>query len=66
MTAAGFEVFLTVDQGVRYQQNLKSAAVAVIVMVASSNDIANLLPIVPNVLLAMTAIQSGEIVEVRA
>ena len=65
MSSAGFEVLLTVDQGVRYQQNLSSTGVAVVVMVAGSNDIADLLPLVPSVLLALTTIQPGDLIEVR-
>ena len=66
MTAARFEVLLTVDQGVRHQQNLRAAGVAVVVMVAASNDIADLVPLVPGVLAALTAVQPGDAVEVRA
>ena len=66
MAAARFEVFLTVDQGVRHQQNLRAAGVAVVIMVAASNDIADLIPLVPDVLAALTAVQPGDAVEVRA
>lgn len=34
-----FDVFLTVDQGVEYQQNLLGLDLAIIVMVAPTNDI---------------------------
>jgi hypothetical protein len=34
MAAAGFDVLLTVDQNLRYQQNLSAAGVAIVVMVA--------------------------------
>jgi hypothetical protein len=65
MAAAGFEVLLTVDQGVRHQQNLRSAGVALVVMVSPSNDIADLLPLVPAVLAALTAVKPGDAIEVR-
>ena len=64
MSAAGFEVLLTVDQGVRHQQNLKSAGVGVIIMVAASNDIADLLPLMPAVSVALVTIRPGDAVEV--
>ena len=63
MASAGFEVLLTVDQGVRHQQNLAAAGVAVVVMVAPSNDINDLLPLVPGVLTALTAVRPGDAVE---
>ena len=48
------------DQGVRHQQNLKSAGVAVIVMIAASNDIVDLLPLVPAVLTVLATIRLGD------
>jgi len=36
MAAAGFEVFLTADQNLQYQQNLKDAKVAILVLSAAS------------------------------
>jgi hypothetical protein len=65
MTGAGFDVLLTVDQGLRHQQNLRGAGAAVLIMVAVSNDIVDLLPLVPGVLAALGSIQPGDVVEVR-
>jgi hypothetical protein len=65
MAAAGFEVLLTVDQGVKYQQNLRAAGVAIVVMASPSNDIADLLPLVPGVLAALATVKPGDAVEVR-
>ena len=65
MSSAGFEALLTVDQGVRHQQNLRAAGVAVVVMVAASNDINDLLPLVPGVLAALAVVQPGDAIEVR-
>jgi hypothetical protein len=64
MRSAGFEVFLTVDQGVQHQQNLSGSGVGVIVMTAKSNDLGDLLPLVPSVLIALATIQPGDVVEV--
>ena len=66
MSAAGFEVLLTVDQGIRHQQNLRTAGVAVVVMFGASNQLVDLVPLVPNVLVALHTIQPGDVVEVRA
>ncbi len=43
MTDAGLEVFLTADQNLQYQQNLKDAKVAIIVLVAASTRYQELL-----------------------
>ncbi len=66
MAGAGFEVLLTVDQNLRYQQDLTAAGVAVVVMVASTNRLADLAPLVPTVEDALGRIQAGDAVEVRA
>jgi hypothetical protein len=47
--AQEFDVFLTVDQGVEYQQNLFGLDLAIIVMVAATNDIDDLRPLKPRV-----------------
>ncbi len=65
MTTAGFEVLLTVDQGIPHQQNLHAAGVAVVVMVGPSNQLGDLVPLVPGVLAALATIQPGDVVEVR-
>ncbi len=66
MSAAGFEVLLTVDQGIRHQRNLQAAGVAVVVMIGASNQLADLVPLVLNVLIALGKVQAGDAVEVRA
>ena len=66
MSGDGFEILLTVDQNLRHQQNLAAAGVAVIVMVAASNRLSDLLPLAPAVETAMASIQPGDAVEVKA
>ena len=60
-----FEVFLTVDQGVEYQQNLVGLDLAVIVMVAKTNDIDDLQPLMPRVREALGEITPGRVVKVQ-
>jgi PIN domain-containing protein len=65
MVPQGIEVFVTVDQNLSYQQNLRAANVAVIVLIAPSNRLTDLLPLMPSVHSALTTIQPGDLVEVR-
>lgn len=65
MVPQGFEVFVTVDQNLSCQQNLRAANVAVIVLIALSNRLADLLPLMPSVHSALMTIQPGDLVEVR-
>src|SRR2546426_12555085 len=44
---AKFDVFLTVDQGIEYQQNLTGRSIAIIVFRTKSNRLHNLLQLVP-------------------
>ncbi len=64
LVADGFEVFLTVDQNLQYQQNLRAANVGVIVLVATTNKLTDLRPLVPSTLSALTTIQPGQLVEI--
>jgi predicted nuclease of predicted toxin-antitoxin system len=66
MNGQGFEVLVTVDQNIRHQQNLQTAGVAVIVLVASSNRLADLVPLMPSALVSLGSINPGDIVEITA
>ena len=61
-----FEVFLTVDQGIPFQQNLIGLDLAIMAMAARSNDISDLRPLVPKVLEAIAASEPGTFVRVSA
>ena len=60
-----FNVFLTVDQGVEYQQNLVGLDLAVVVLVAKSNDIDDLQPLMPRVRDTLDQISPGNVVKIR-
>ena len=45
-----FGALLTVDQGVEHQQSLTGLRIGVVIMVAASNDIDDLRPLLPGVL----------------
>lgn len=66
LAATGFDVFLTVDQGIEFEQSLTGLALAVIVMVARSNDIEDLRPLIPRVLTVLTTAKAGEVVVAKA
>lgn len=64
IAAARFDVLLTVDQGISYQQNLAGFALALLIIVAPSNDINDLRPGMPEVLRALATIQPGQVVRI--
>jgi len=61
-----FDVFLTNDRNLEHQQNLKQFDLAVVVLVAFTNDIEDLRPLMPAVNEAISIIGSGEIRYVEA
>lgn len=61
-----FDLFLTNDQNLEHQQNLKSFDLAIVVLVASSNDIEDLKPLMPAANEVLNKISAGEIVYIKA
>ena len=51
--AASFDVFITVDSNLSFQQNLKVLPVAVVVLRARRNRLADLRPLLPDLLAAL-------------
>ena len=64
--ATGFEVFVTADQNLEFQQNLERSRLFVVVMAASSNALEDLLPLVPTALAEMEKGEAGRLVRVSA
>ncbi|MGH9942455.1 MAG: hypothetical protein ACRD9R_08880 [Pyrinomonadaceae bacterium] len=57
-----FDVLLTNDQNLEHQQKLNKFDLAFVVLVASTNDIADLKPLMPAANEALKQIKAGEIV----
>jgi uncharacterized protein (DUF433 family)/predicted nuclease of predicted toxin-antitoxin system len=57
----GFDVFVTADQNLQFQQNLAQSQLAVIVLVAPSNTLDDLAPLVPLILQAVANTLPGEV-----
>lgn len=64
MVSEGFTVLLTADQNLRYEQNLKQAGVAIVVLVAPSNRMSDLVPLMAEARKVLGAIALGEVIEV--
>ena|SRR5207249_1509702 len=61
-----FDAFLTVDQNVSFQQNLQAAGVAVLVVIARTNRVKELRPLVSTILQALETLKPGTVVQVGA
>jgi predicted nuclease of predicted toxin-antitoxin system len=63
--AAEFDVFLTVDQGIEYQQNLTGRKIAIIIFRTKTNRLYHLLQLVPACLTHIESIRPGQIVSIE-
>jgi predicted nuclease of predicted toxin-antitoxin system len=60
-----FEAFITVDRNLYFQQNLPKFSIAVLVLSAKTNTVADLKPLVPKLLSELTRITRGQLVEIK-
>jgi hypothetical protein len=63
---ACYEAFITADQNLEFQQNLARSSLFVLVLVAPSNALEDLLPLVPLILAALSTAQVGVVVRIHA
>ena len=59
LAQADFDVFVTVDRNLPYQQNLPKYNIAVVVLRAKSNRLADLQPLVPELLSVVQTVPIG-------
>lgn len=61
---ASFDVLITVDRNIPYQQNLIGLNIAIMILITKSNRYDDLKPRVPQALQALTSVQPGSVVRV--
>jgi hypothetical protein len=64
LAEAEFDVFVTVDQNLKYQQNLTASGIAIILLVAKNNRFKTLLPLMPEVSQVLNNVTIGDFVQV--
>jgi predicted nuclease of predicted toxin-antitoxin system len=64
LAEAEFDVFLTVDQNLKYQQNLKAFNIMVVLLVARNNRLKTLLPLMPEAKEVLENIKAGALIHV--
>ena len=64
LAAGHFDVFLTVDRNLSYQQDMGRFNIAVVVLVARGNRLADLRPLIPQVLEVLAVIRAGQVLRV--
>lgn len=59
-----FDVLLTGDQNLEYQQNPARLPIAVVVLIAANNRIETLRPLIPDLLQVLAHVEVGQLVKV--
>jgi len=59
-----WEVLLTSDRNIKYQQNMTGRSVSIMILRAKSNRMKDLLPLMPACAEALLSIQPGQVLEV--
>ena len=66
LAEASFDVLVTIDRNLRYQQNLTGRKIALLIVRARSNRVADLQPHFAACMAALRTIQPGAVAEVGA
>lgn len=66
VASQSFDVFVTVDRNLAFQQNVPATAIAVLVLHARTNRLADLRRLVPGLLAAIAAAEPGTVTAIGA
>jgi predicted nuclease of predicted toxin-antitoxin system len=66
LAAGRYDVLITIDAGMPYQQNLAGHEISLVLLSAKSNRLADLEPLVPEILRALECLQPQQVVRIRA
>lgn len=61
LASGQFDLFLTADQGIQYQQNLAGFDIAVVTLAAKSNRLKDLRPLVPKLLAVLGELKPRQV-----
>ncbi len=64
--SAAFDVVVTADQRMEFQQNLAALPIAVVVLVAPTNRMDSLAPLIPNLVRTLATLEPKKLVHVGA
>jgi predicted nuclease of predicted toxin-antitoxin system len=64
LAESNFDVFVTIDKNIRYQQNLAGRKIAILIIRARSSEIDDLLRELPASIVALQSIRPGQIVQI--
>ena len=59
-----FDIFLTIDSNMEFQQNISEFNLAIVALVAKSNDIETLRPLMPSVIASIPKAEKGKVLHI--
>ena len=63
--SGAYEVLITVDSNIPYQQNMAGLNIAILVLAAKRNSYVRLKPLIPRALSALETIKDGEVIRIE-
>lgn len=60
-----FDVFVTLDKGVQFQQNLAPRNIGIVLIRAKSSRVADIIPHIPACLVALRSIKAGQVIQIE-
>ncbi len=64
LAAEEFDALITADRGMEYQQNLATLPIAIVIVLANSNRLPDMAPLVPSILRALDDLQPKTLVRI--
>jgi predicted nuclease of predicted toxin-antitoxin system len=64
LASEDFDVFVTADQGLQYQQNLAGFDIAVVTLAARTNRVEDLKPLIPKLLASLPDLEEGKVITI--
>ena len=61
-----FEIFITVDQNLQYQQNLEGPGIAIILLVVKDNRYETFKPLIPKIQQAIQSLKPSQLVKINS
>jgi len=63
--SGAYEVLITVDRNIPYQQNIADLNIAILILAAKRNSYVRLKPLIPTALSALETINAGDVIRIE-
>lgn len=63
--SAAYEVLITVDRNIPYQQNITGLNIAILILAAKRNSYVRLKPLIPRALSALQTMKVGDVIRIE-